>query len=124
MGLIYADIELINAIDLGLAKRHQIGEEEIKRIHVNMLVDTGSVYMCINETVQEQLQLAVVEKRKGQLADGSVVEYDVVGPIEVRFKNRRCVVDAMVIPGDNELLLGAIPLEDMPVPIPYIKLLE
>jgi clan AA aspartic protease len=120
MGLIYADIELINGDDLALARKHIIGEEEIKRIHVNMLVDTGSVYMCINETVQEQLQLAVVEKRKGQLADGSVVEYDVAGPIEVRFKNRRCVVDAMVIPGDNELLLGAIPLEDMDVLIhPY-----
>ena len=120
MGLIYADIELINAIDLGLAKRHEIGDEEVKRMQVSMLVDTGSVYMCINETVQEQLQLEVVEKRKGQLADGSVVEYNVVGPIEVRFKNRRCVVDAMVIPGDNELLLGAIPLEDMDVLInPY-----
>ena len=120
MGLIYADIELINAIDLGLAKRHEIGEEEVKRMQVSMLVDTGSVYMCINETVQEQLQLEVVEQRKGQLADGSVVEYNVVGPIEVRFKTRRCVVDAMVIPGDNELLLGAIPLEDMDVLInPY-----
>jgi hypothetical protein len=115
MGLIYADIELINGDDLALSRRHIIGEEDIKRIHVN-----GSVYMCINETVQEQLQLSVVEKRKGQLADGRVVEYDVVGPIEVRFKNRRCVVDAMVIPGDNELLLGAIPLEDMDVLIhPY-----
>ena len=120
MGVVYADIELMNAIDLGLAKRHQIGEEEVKRMYVNMLVDTGSVYMCINETVQEQLQLTLVEKRKGQLADGSVVEYDVVGPIEVRFKNRRCVVDAMVISDDNELLLGAIPLEDMDVLIhPY-----
>ena len=115
MGVIYADIELINALDLGLARRHLIGEEEIKRMHVSMLVDTGSVYMCINENVQEQLKLDVVEQRKGQLADGRVMEYDVVGPIEVRFKNRRCVVDAMVIPGDNELLLGAIPLEDMDV---------
>ena len=124
MGVIYAEIELINAIDLGLAKRYKIGEDEIKRMTVSMLVDTGSVYMCINETVQEQLQLSIVEKRKGLLADGSVVEYGVVGPIEVRFKNRRCVVDAMVIPGDNELLLGAIPLEDMPVRLPYIKFLE
>lgn len=115
MGVIYAEITLINAIDLGLAKRHMIGEEEVKSITVNMLVDTGSVYMCINENVQAQLQLSVVEKRKGQLADGRIVEYDVVGPIEVRFKNRRCVVDAMVLPGDNELLLGAIPLEDMDV---------
>ena len=120
MGLVYADIELINAIDLGLVRRYKIGEDEVKRLHVNMLVDTGSVYMCINETVQEQLQLDIIEKRKGVLADGRVVEYDVVGPIEVRFKNRRCVVDAMVLSGDNELLLGAIPLEDMDVMVhPY-----
>ena len=120
MGLVYADIELINAIDLGLVRRYKIGEDEVKRMKVNMLVDTGSVYMCINETVQEQLQLDIIEKRKGQLTDGRVVEYDVVGPIEVRFENRRCVVDAMVLPGDNELLLGAIPLEDMDVMVhPY-----
>jgi clan AA aspartic protease len=120
MGLIYADIELINADDLALVRRNLIGEEEIKRMHVSMLVDTGSIYMCINESVQAQLQLSVQEKRKGQLADGRIVEYDVVGPIEVRFKNRRCVVDAMVLPGENEMLLGAIPLEDMDVLVhPY-----
>ena len=115
MGLVYADIELINADDLALVRRHIIGEEEVKRMDVKMLVDTGSVYMCINESVMEQLQLPVVEKRKGQLADGRIVEYEVAGPIEVRFKNRRCVVEAMVLPGDNEMLLGAIPLEDMDV---------
>lgn len=123
MGLVYADIELINGEDLVLAKRHFIGEEDVKRMHVNMLVDTGSVYMCINENVQEQLQLNVIEKRKGVLANGEIVEYDVVGPIEVKFKNRRCNVDAMVLPGDNEMLLGAIPLEDMPARLPYLKLL-
>lgn len=121
MGLIYAEIELINAVDLGLVRRHIMGEEEVKRIHVKMLVDTGAYYMCINQTVQEQLQLPVIEKRKGQMADGRVAEYDVVGPIEVRFKNRRCVVDAMVLPGDNELLLGAIPLEDMDVLIDPLR---
>jgi len=42
--------------------------DEVKRIHVNMRVDTGSMYMFINENIQEQLQLAVLEKRKGQLA--------------------------------------------------------
>lgn len=115
MGIIYAEIELVNAGDLVLARRHMIEQDEVKRTKVNMLVDTGSVYMCINESVQQQLQLDVVEKRKGQLTDGSIVEYDVVGPIEVRFKNRRCCVDAMVLPGENELLLGAIPLEDMDV---------
>ncbi|UXE67671.1 MAG: clan AA aspartic protease [Chryseotalea sp. WA131a] len=120
MGLIHANIELINGEDLILAKRHVIGEEEVKRMNVDMLVDTGSVYMCINENIQEQLKLPVVERRKGQLANGSIVEYDVVGPIEVKFKNRRCSVDAMVLPGENEPLLGAIPMEDMDVLIhPY-----
>ena len=115
MGLIYAEIELINGEDIVLARRNYIGEDEIKSMRVNMLVDTGSVYMCINENIQVQLQLPVIEQRKGQLANGHIVEYDVVGPIEVKFKNRRCTVNAMVLPGDNEPLLGAIPLEDMDV---------
>ena len=120
MGVIYAEIELINGEDLILARRYFNGEDEIKRMYVNMLVDTGSVYMCINENIQEQLKLPVLEQRKGQLANGHIVEYDVVGPVEVRFKNRRCSVNAMVLPGDNEPLLGAIPLEDMDVLIhPY-----
>jgi len=51
-----------------------------------------------------------------------VVEYDVVG--EIKCKNKRCRVDAMVLKGDNELLLGAIPLRDMPVPIPFIKFMD
>jgi hypothetical protein len=34
-----------------------------------------------------------------------------MGPIEVRFANRRCFTGAMVL--GNEVLLGAIPMEDM-----------
>jgi clan AA aspartic protease len=115
MGLVYAEIELINGEDLILAKRNIIGVDEIKKYPLNILVDTGTYYLCINETTQEQLGLPFVEKRKAQLANGSVEEYDVVGPVEIKFKNRRCNVDAMVLKGDNEPLLGAIPMEDMDV---------
>jgi len=51
MGLVYADIEIINAEDLTLAKNHIIGEEEVKRMHINMLVDTGSYMFCMNEVI-------------------------------------------------------------------------
>ena len=115
MGLVYADITLINGEDLVLAKRHIIGDDEIKQMTVSMLADSGAYMLAINETIQEQLQLPVVQKRKAQMANGSIEEYDVVGPIEVRFKNRRCVVDALVLPGDNEPLLGTIPMEDMDI---------
>ncbi len=73
MGLVYATIELINGEDLILAKRHIIGEEEIKRMSFRMLVYTGAYNLCINEEIQEQLQFPVVEKRKAETADGRVV---------------------------------------------------
>jgi hypothetical protein len=115
MGMVYADIELINSGELEMARRYMIGEEEIKRVHVNMMVDSGSYFMSINENVREQLQLSVIKKRKFRMANEEVREFEVVGPIEVRFKNRRCVVDALVLPGNSELLLGAIPMEALDV---------
>jgi clan AA aspartic protease len=115
MGLIYADITLINGEDITLAKRNIIGEDEIKQMQVSMLVDSGALMLCINENIQEQLQFRVVEKRKAESADGRIVECDVVSNVEVRFKNRATTCRAMVLPGNCEPLLGAIPLEDMDV---------
>lgn len=115
MGLVYAEIELINGYDLENARRNIIGEEEVKRMRINMLADSGAYMMGINETIQEQLDLPFIEKRKAVLADGSVQEYDVVGPIHVKFKNRTAICSAMVLKGDTEPLLGAIPMEEMDV---------
>ena len=127
MGLVYADIEIINSDDLALAGRSILNKDEVKKMLVNMLVDSGAYMMAINETIQEQLQLPYKEKRKSIMADGSVVEHDVVGPIEVRFKNRTAVCNAVVLQGDNEPLLGAIPMEEMPacrIPSSMLEYLE
>ena len=115
MELVYADIEIINGEDLALVRRHIMGEEEVRRMPINILVDTGSYMLCINESIQAQMQFPVVEKRKAQTADGRIVECDVVSTVELKFKNRRTMCNAMVLPGDVEPLLGAIPLEDMDV---------
>jgi clan AA aspartic protease len=113
--MVYADIELINADDLALVRRNLLDKDDVKRMHVQMLADSGAYMMAINETIQEQLQLPFKEKRKAQMADGSVDKYDVVGPIEIKFKNRSAVCNAMVLKGDTEPLLGAIPMEEMDV---------
>jgi clan AA aspartic protease len=115
MGLVHAEIELINGDDLVLARNHVIGEEEIKRIQVTMLVDSGAYNLCINESIQEQMQFPIVEKRKAETADGRIIECDMVSNVEVRFKNRATTCRAMVLPGNCEPLLGAIPMEDMDV---------
>ena len=115
MGLVYADIELINSGDLEMVRRNYMDKDEVKRMYINMLVDSGAYMMAINESIQEQLQLPFIEKRKSIMADGSIVEHSVVGPIVVKFQNRQAVCNAVVLQGSNEPLLGAIPMEEMDV---------
>jgi len=115
MGIVYAEIELINSVDQENARRHIIGEEEIRSVHVMMMVDTGAWMLCINENIQAVLQLPFIEKRNYQMANGDWATHDAVGPVEVRFANRRAFCSALVLPGDSEPLLGAIPMEEMDV---------
>ena len=57
--------------------------------------------------------LPIIEKMIVQLADGTPIELDVVGPLEVRFGNRTSMLRALVLPGNAEPLFGAIPMEEM-----------
>lgn len=115
MELVYADIELTNTVDQENARRNIIGQDEIRSLHLNMLVDSGAYMLAINETIQSQLELPFIEKRKVQVADSRVIEYDVVGPVNVKFANRKATCSAFVLPGDSEPLLGSIPMEEMDV---------
>lgn len=115
MGLIHAEIELINGTDLDMVRRNLLDKEDVKRIWVEALVDTGSYMLAINRNIQEYLDLPIVERRKAQLANGDIIECDVVSSVELRFKNRATTCRAIVLPGDSEVLLGAIPMEDMDV---------
>ena len=113
MGLIRTQLELVNGDDLALVRRKKLPVEDVRKMTVTALVDTGAMMLAINESICQQLGLLKVDARLAELADGSVKTYDVVGPVEVRIPHRRCSVDAMVLPGDSEVLLGAIPMEDM-----------
>lgn len=115
MGMVYADIELINSIDLEMERRGHLDRDEIKRMWVKMMADSGSYMLAINENIQEVLQLPVMEIKRLQLADGQVITCNVVGPVDLRFANRECTCRAIVLPGDSEPLLGAIPMKEMDV---------
>ena len=113
MGLIHTELELLNGDDLALGRRGLLKPEDVRGMKVTALVDSGAAMLAINENIRSQLGLMKVEERLAELADGSVQKFDVVGPVEVRIPHRRCSVDAMVLPADSEVLLGAIPMEDM-----------
>ncbi len=115
MGLVYANITLTNVKDQVRFEENLIKKDQIRQITTTMLVDSGAYMMAINETVKTQLGLEIKGKRTAQLAKGQVIELGIVGPIEVKFENRRTICEAMVLPGDVEMLLGAIPMEAMDV---------
>jgi len=100
MGLIRGTFQLLNPLS-----------QELAPLEVSALADTGAVHLCIPEHVALQLQLQELEKREVVLADGHRRTVAYMGPVEVRFRNRRCFTGAMVL--GNEVLLGAIPMEDM-----------
>src|ERR1700752_1742164 len=102
MGTVYAEIELINGEDFFKARRNIIGEDEVKKITVTSLVDSGSYMLAINENIQEYLRLPVIGNKKAQLANGEFVVCPIVSPVELRFKNRGTTCRAMVLPGDSE----------------------
>ena len=52
MGLVYANVELLNATDVDMAARHQIGEDEIRHLEISCMVDTGAVMLIINEEIR------------------------------------------------------------------------
>ena len=102
MGTVYANIELSNLL-----------RSDLTPVNIDALVDSGAINLCIPEIVQRELGLEIVRKRVVQMADGSLLECGVVEPVSVRFENRRTTTTALVI-GD-EVLLGAIPMQDMDV---------
>lgn len=117
MGLVYAEIELISVDDIVLSRHGFLLEDKIKRLTVNALVDTGAYMLVITDHIRQQLDLPLIEEQMFRMADDSERRGEVVGPVEVRFENRRASVDAVVLPGALEVLLGSIPLEDLDVVI-------
>ncbi|MDQ3087879.1 MAG: clan AA aspartic protease [Acidobacteriota bacterium] len=100
MGLVYAEIEIGNP-----------RESNLETITVKSLVDMGALMLCIPEHIQIQLNLEEAEKREVTTADGKKHLVSYVGPVQVKFQNRSCFVGALVF--GNEVLLGAVPMEDM-----------
>ncbi len=115
MGLVHAEIKLTNSEDIGVFHRGYIEEKEIRSETVTSLVDSGAYMLCINENIKNQLGLRVIETIIAEFANGSMQKVDVVGPVEVYFENRSTSCRAAVMPGNTEVLLGAIPMEDMDV---------
>lgn len=75
------------------------------------MANSDALHLCIPEHIRIQLQLDEIDRKEVTLADGSRKLFPYVGPIEIRFKNSIGFAGVLVM-GD-QVLLGAIPMEDM-----------
>ena len=86
-------------------------DPDCQPVETQALAHTGAVFLIIPEHIRLQLGLEELTQKEITLADRSRKMVPYVGPVETRFKNRAAYVGAIVM-GD-EVLLGAIPMEDM-----------
>lgn len=109
MGVTYADVRLAND-----------AREDLEEISASAVVDTGALHLCIPEHISIQLQLKTRSQREGQTADGKSHMVDYVSPVRISMLGRECVTGALVI--GNQVLLGAIPMEDMDLTVEPARL--
>ena len=113
MGYVHAEIELTNEGDVEMNYRGLLPESDIRRLTTRALVDSGAWDLVINEEVQRRLNLRVLGKQPVRLADETLLEVEIVGPVKVRFEERSTIITAVVLPATSEVLLGAYPLEGL-----------
>ena len=117
MSVVHTEITLKNEADIILAEKGYIKADKIRQMTVDSVVDTGAWTMVINEDIRQKLGLLDRGFGEATLADGQKAEYPMAGPLEVWWKNRHLVCEALVMPDAPEVLLGALALEHMDLTI-------
>jgi clan AA aspartic protease len=113
VGEVRTEVTLVNIGDKEVADRGYMPQDQIRRLTVNAVVDTGAWTLVINEKTREKLGLRVEEAREVTLAGGIKAPGGVTEPVRVYWKDRRTTCEAVVIPDEEDVLLGALPLEGM-----------
>ena len=113
MGIVYVDITLKNVKDIIKAEEGLIKEKEIRQKTVEAMVDTGAGTLVINDELCRQLGLELKGERQATLANDTKETVKIAGLVEVHWQDRSMTCQPVVVSGGGDVLLGAIPLEDM-----------
>ena len=113
MGLVNTEITLKNVEDGAIARAGLIKPEEIRTATVTAIADTGAMSLVITEEMRQKLGLGIVMEKTAIVANGQRVTGFMTDAVEVHWKNRLTILPALVIPGAEKILMGAIVMEGM-----------
>jgi clan AA aspartic protease len=113
MGEVRTEITLVNIRDQNVADGGYMPHDQIHQLTVNAVVDTGAWTLVINEKTREKLGLRIEEPTETTLAGGVKIPSGTTEPVRIYWKDRRITCEAVVLPGEEDVLMGAYPLEGL-----------
>ncbi|MFP3043134.1 hypothetical protein LQZ19_15070 [Treponema primitia] len=112
METVYADITLKNLYDRMSYEHGYSKDPEVRQITVRARVDTDVMTLVINEAIWQKLGLNSRYPCTATLAKGIRAKCEKTDAVEMHWKDRSSVLDAVIADVDD-VILGRLPLMDM-----------
>lgn len=112
VGRVLVEVVVENYIDLERAARGEIAREQIRRLKVEALVDSGATYLCLPKSLIEQLGLTFQRSKEARTVTGPIT-LGIYGVSKASVQDRDCITEVMELTEGRIPLLGQIPLELM-----------
>ncbi len=113
MGRFSVEVELANHEDQFRAKLGLIPPEKVRRARVRGVVDSGATRLVLSAAIAQQLGLETASTTSVRYADGRTAQRNIVKDVHLAYGGRDSVFNAIVEPGRESILIGAIVLEDL-----------
>ncbi|MDR1785533.1 MAG: hypothetical protein LBR23_03600 [Spirochaetaceae bacterium] len=113
MGEVYTEITIKNVKDDILAQAGVIGPDEVRRVTVKAMADTGAWTLVLTENTCKKLGLKPIGASAVTVAGGDEKDCLETEAVEVIWKDRSTVCRPLVLSGEDDEILGAIPMEGM-----------
>lgn len=109
MGEVRTHVTIRNAGDEAMRRRGLLPEDQVRRVSVEAIVDTGAVRSCIPVDLMEQLGLETLRHINAQTANGQVDSVPLTEAAYIDILGRIATESFLVLGG--EVLLGQTALE-------------
>jgi predicted aspartyl protease len=113
MGEIKIQIELENLGDRDLFSENKLQEQEIRRLKIEAIVDTGAVMLMLSQDVVDKLGLKYRRKVVVSYANEMREQRDVAGVVTIKIGDRFMNTDCIVGPPLCEALIGQVIMEEL-----------
>jgi predicted aspartyl protease len=113
MGRISVQVELANNLDVLKFEAGEISADQVRRVAVQGIVDSGASRLVVPQAVVDQLQLPKTGETTVRYADQRTAKRALVKSVWLQLAGRQGDFTAVVEPNRTDALVGALVLEDL-----------